>query len=171
MLRIASTRWSACAVSTPWHVTSTRNPSCPDALTPSAATTPPADSTTWVSRLASLPRAGASSRTVIEYETLGTLGIAMIVPRAESSGGRCRVHGSSRVSDQIAHCLQRQRGRVDHQVIVPRFVRVGAIEMLHVGGAGPVVLLHPLAGRREVPAVQAGRLGDPRIHRTVEPDV
>jgi hypothetical protein len=57
---------SACAVSLAAQVTSMLSRSCPDAVTSRAVTTPPTCSTAEVSRLTALPRAGASSRTVIE---------------------------------------------------------------------------------------------------------
>src|SRR3954454_6952732 len=69
--RISST--SAPAWSTPRaaHVTSTRTRSAPDAVTSSAVTRPPPRSITVVSSLTAVGRAGSSSRTVIEYDTLG----------------------------------------------------------------------------------------------------
>ena len=54
------------SVSLAAQVTSIRSRSCPEAVTSSAVTMPPACSTAWVSWLTALPRAGTSSRTVIE---------------------------------------------------------------------------------------------------------
>ena len=72
-------RW-ACSVSLAAQVTSICSRSCPDAVTSSAVTMPPACSTACVSWLTALPRAGTSSRTVIEYEMLGTLGWLLTAP-------------------------------------------------------------------------------------------
>ena len=68
---------SACAVSLAAQVTSTRSQARP-AVTSSAVTTPPACSTARVISLTARPRDATSSRTVIEYETLGA--IATSVP-------------------------------------------------------------------------------------------
>ena len=91
--RSASTSASAWSVSRAAIVTSTRMRSWPEPVTSSAVTTPPADSTMVVSSLTALPRAGTSSRTVIEYDTLGRVAISF-TPRA--SGGTCA--GPSRSS-------------------------------------------------------------------------
>ena len=63
---VASTMSSACCVSRAAQVTSMRSWSTPDAVTSSAVTTPPAPSTAVVSWLTAEPRAGTTSRTVIE---------------------------------------------------------------------------------------------------------
>ena len=77
--RASVSRW-ACSVSLAAQVTSIRSRSWPDAVTSSAVTIPPACSTAWVSWLTALPRAGTSSRTVMEYEMLGTVTMPAIVP-------------------------------------------------------------------------------------------
>ncbi len=64
--RSASTISSACSVSEAAQVTSMRSRSCPEAVTSSAVTMPPAFSTAVVSWLIAVPPAGSSSRTVIE---------------------------------------------------------------------------------------------------------
>ena len=70
----------ACAVSVAAQVTSIWRCSCPEAVTSMAVTSPPACSTAAVSWLTALPRAGTSSRTVMEYETLGAVVMPGIVP-------------------------------------------------------------------------------------------
>src|SRR5215470_2797195 len=67
----ACTISSACSVSRAAQVTSTRSCSWRNGVTSSAVTAPPACSTAWVSSLTARPRDGTSSRTVIEYDTLG----------------------------------------------------------------------------------------------------
>ncbi|GBP99736.1 hypothetical protein SSP531S_11330 [Streptomyces spongiicola] len=57
-------------------VTSIRSFSCPDAVTSRPETEPPEDSTAVVSWETAVPLAGTSSRTVIEYETLGAVAMA-----------------------------------------------------------------------------------------------
>src|SRR5918992_2519892 len=64
---------SACSVSRVATVTSMRILSWPAVVTSSAVTIAPVCSTTWVIWLTAMPPAGASSRIVIEYDTLGTL--------------------------------------------------------------------------------------------------
>jgi hypothetical protein len=64
--RSSSTIRSACAVSEAAQVTSMRRRSCPEAVTSSAVTMPPACSTHVVSLLMAEPPAGTSRRTVIE---------------------------------------------------------------------------------------------------------
>jgi hypothetical protein len=54
-------------------VTSMRSFSWPEAVTSRPVTDPPEDSTAVVSRPTAPPLAGTSSRTVIEYETLGAV--------------------------------------------------------------------------------------------------
>ena len=75
----ASVSCWACSVSLAAQVTSICSRSCPDAVTSSAVTIPPASSTAWVSWLTAFPRAGTSSRMVMEYEMLGTLAMRPIV--------------------------------------------------------------------------------------------
>ncbi len=64
---------SACAVELAATVTSMRSFSWPEAVTSRPVTEPPEDSTAVVSRPTAVPLAGTSSRTVIEYETLGAV--------------------------------------------------------------------------------------------------
>src|SRR5690606_37788516 len=93
---------SACWVSRVAIVTSMRSVSWPAVLTSRAVTTPPAFSTTWVIWLTALPPAGTSSRTVMEYDTLGTLATATApsvrvphVPRASLRSGAAGRDGAS----------------------------------------------------------------------------
>ncbi|GAA3489200.1 hypothetical protein GCM10018987_32830 [Streptomyces cremeus] len=57
-------------------MTSIRSFSWPDAVTSRPVTEPPEASTAEVSWLTEVPLAGTSSRTVIEYETLGAVAMA-----------------------------------------------------------------------------------------------
>ena len=74
--RSAATTASACSPPLVAQVTSTWMRSIPEAVTSSAVTRPPAASMAWVSSLTPVARAGMSSRTVIDEETLGAEGIA-----------------------------------------------------------------------------------------------
>ncbi|GAA2453617.1 hypothetical protein GCM10010273_39990 [Streptomyces lavendulocolor] len=60
-------------------VTSIRSFSWPDAVTSRPVTEPPEDSTAVVSWETAVPLAGTSSRTVIEYETLGAVAMAVFL--------------------------------------------------------------------------------------------
>ncbi len=73
--RSFSTISSPCATEEAATVTSIRSASRPEAVTSRPVTDPPEDSTAVVIALTALPRAGTSSRTVIELETLGTVAI------------------------------------------------------------------------------------------------
>ena len=73
---------SACSLSRAAQVTSTRSRSWPIGVTSSAVTAPPACSTAWVSSLTARPRDGTSSRTVIEYDTLGATDTSVRLPTA-----------------------------------------------------------------------------------------
>lgn len=86
---------SACAVELAATVTSIRSFSCPEAVTSRPVTDPPDDSTAVVSWLTAVPLAGTSSRTVIEYETLGAVAMTTFfrfllasVPAADSAPRR-----------------------------------------------------------------------------------
>lgn len=57
-------------------MTSIRSFSWPEAVTSRPVTEPPEDSTAVVSWETAVPLAGTSSRTVIEYETLGAVAMA-----------------------------------------------------------------------------------------------
>ena len=61
-------------------VTSIRSVSWPEAVTSRPVTEPPEDSTAVVSWLTAVPLAGTSSRTVIEYETLGAVAMTDLLP-------------------------------------------------------------------------------------------
>src|SRR3954452_14660953 len=74
--RIPSTSALACSTSRAAQVRSTRTRDGPEAVTSRAVTRPPPFSTTAVSSLTAVGRAGSSRRTVIEYETLGADGMA-----------------------------------------------------------------------------------------------
>src|SRR5512133_435370 len=99
-LRMASTSCSECAVSRAAHVTSMRSRSCPEAVTSSAVTAPPACSTAVVNWLTEGPPAGTSKRTVIEYETEGRAVTQPILSRQRRPAAAQQLHwGGSRVSD------------------------------------------------------------------------
>lgn len=77
--RSFSTISSACAVEVAAMVTSIRSFSWPEAVTSRPVTDPPEDSTAVVSWETAVPLAGTSRRTVIEYETLGAVAMAVFL--------------------------------------------------------------------------------------------
>ena len=94
MARSSSTISSACEVEEAAIVTSIRSFSWPEAVTSRPVTEPPEDSTAVVSWLTAVPLAGTSSRTVIEYETLGAVAMAEFLRFPEL---RCRTQHGARV--------------------------------------------------------------------------
>ncbi|GAA3053887.1 hypothetical protein GCM10020229_76930 [Kitasatospora albolonga] len=54
-------------------------------------TEPPEDSTAVVIELTALPVAGTSNRTVIEFETLGTVAIDVLLPEINTLLNACAV--------------------------------------------------------------------------------
>src|SRR5262249_59345184 len=96
----ASTIASACSVSRAAHVPPPRSRYRPCGVRSSAVTAPPASSTAWVSSLTARPREGTSSRTVIEYDTLG----ATVTVRPPSSVAALRDQSCHHCGPGPHHC-------------------------------------------------------------------
>ena len=124
----ACTIASACSVSRAAQVRSTRSRSWLNGVTSRAVTAPPACSTTWVSSLTARPRDGTSSRTVIEYDTLGATDTSSRLPPGPvpdpivppgpmiglAPGGRTPAPGARTLQGAAAtyrQCARRRHGR------------------------------------------------------------
>jgi glycerophosphoryl diester phosphodiesterase len=89
------------------------------------------------------------------------------VPRRRDRSGR----GRKSLDDDLDHGVQRERGGVDHQMVMMRVGGIATVQAAHVGVPRPVRRVHVATGLLLGDALDHGALHDPAVPRPVEPHV